>query len=311
MALQGLVFLGEDEFDTYEEDQNDRQWIAQAVDDLVLMATQDMGPASAEREWLVELHRLRHGLLRTDLSKGSSGRRNLREMRTVRGPVQRRGTVQIRTSQKTAATQNCRRSNKGGKDYRTPSRTRTSAVWSSDQAPRGRKVIVEGEIRTVKGLEQRERSRPGGRRGERDQQRHDARTNAHRPWRRDSGRSSTAGPSSAPASACLSRVSLRPAIRIATVHGQGACHHSWHVLLDMANAMEAPETQEYGVSSHQRANIIATLHTMSIAERLQTMGSLLRTFAVLFHDLADCVEEAQDTEEGDGTRWLNGRMRSR
>ena len=76
--------------------------------------------------------------------------------------------------------------------------------------------------------------------------------------------------------------------------------HSWHVLLNMVSPFDPPHAVEYGVTSDQRANIAASLAGMTAEEQVQLLGSLLRTMALLLHEVAEVVEEAAEDSPEDG-----------
>ena len=300
MALQGLLFLGVEDEDTPEGDV-DEQWVADMVDNLVLLTAQEQGEASRENRWYVEWRRLRRWMaddrLLDDVDNQQSSQED--EDPEAAGSQEGNGGGMEKEDKEDdvvmATTQ---------QDPDISSLVQSRPPWRTDERDRSRPRRTRSE-------ERRHRQREAERRNER--------TNAHRPWRMErvrpgptSGGGECEGGNGTEASAS----SPHPATVHTTEGPVNMGVHAWHVLLDMVSAFDAPEVVEYGVTADQRNNIMATFASMPSTDRVRMLSSLLRTMAILCHDVADCVDEVQDAETrrrsspGEGSSFMQTSLQS-
>ena len=258
------------------------EWISGAVDNLVMLGSQDHGQASAEVGWFEEMMRLRRWLA-SDRFLDVSDEDHNDDMEPDR-----------EEPEKTSATDD---NPKPKLDVVPVDEDETQCNIAEPDAS---SLVQNRPPWKQDGRRQRSRSRRGrGRPTTAHQERTDRETNAHRPWRNQEGevnRRTTESLFSASASAPRTR-SRHPAV-IRTQEGD--CNlgvHAWHVLLNMVSALEAPVEPEYGLSPEQHDNIRATFSDMGTTEIAHMVGSFLRFIAILSHDVADALEEALENNE--------------
>ena len=164
MALQGLLFLGVEDEDTPEGDA-DEQWVADMVDNLVLLTAQEQGEASRENRWYVEWRRLRRWMADDRLLDDVDNQQSSQEDEDLEAAGSQEGSgggmekedkeddvVMVATQQ----------------DPDISSLVQSRPPWRTDERDRSRPRRTRSE-------ERRHRQREAERRNER--------TNAHRPWR--------------------------------------------------------------------------------------------------------------------------------
>ena len=180
MALQGLIFLGEDTFPSDANRPEEEELIHQMLDNLVLMATEEMGPASAEQAWLLELNRLRRWLAEDRLVDEELLHPPEEDQEAESSDAAMQGDL-VREQ----ATEHANRSHEGEAVVEGLETQQDPDVSSLVQ---GRGKAGTGGLR--RGREggrgrsrSHERERPPSSRAAREQSQRDARTNAHRPWR--------------------------------------------------------------------------------------------------------------------------------
>ena len=151
-------------------------------------------------------------------------------------------------------------------------------------------------------LEDRSRTRDrsqGERRRRHRAEREDQRRNAHRPWRVGTVTSSTM---SANPARCTRRVTGNPAAVEVDGHMTNLGVQAWHVLLNMVEPTEQQDAVEYGLVTHQRVNLQASLEDMTHEERCHLMSSFLRTIALICSDVADVYDTVLQSATARGSR---------
>ena len=283
IALQGLLLLGhhaerDSSAAASSAEVPGEEWVSGAVDNLVMLASQDHGQASAEVGWFEEMMRLRRWLASDRFLDVSDHNDDVE--------------LDHEEAEETVAPD----ANSKPRQDAVP--VDEDVIPSNVAEPDASSLVQNRPPWKQDGHRQRSRSRRGrGRPTTAHQERADRETNAHRPWRNAGGEVGRTTASRVVSAAAARTRARHPAV-IRT--NEGDCNlgvHAWHVLLNMVSALEAPVEPEYGLSPEQHANIRATFSDMGTTEIAHMVGSFLRFVAILSHDVADALEEAIENNE--------------